>query len=137
MRMSAIHPDGFTLIEVIVVLVLLGMISALALPNMLTLYQSVAARTQVDQFRADFNRLGELAAEAGAGFELRSDVGRLNLADFEYPLTLQEDWVVELRQPITFLANGACLGGHLRIFVNDEVLLDQRLEAPRCWLHGD
>jgi general secretion pathway protein G len=128
---------GFTLIEITVVLVLLGLISAIALPNLVNLYSSVERDTQLRQFTVDFNELGRRANTRGAGFSIGSNAGQVQASDPLIVLRLPENWQVEIREPIVFRANGACLGGSLKVMEDNETVIDQLLSAPFCQLAED
>jgi len=127
---------GFTLIEMTVVLVILGMVTALAIPNLVNLYQSVERRTSFDAAFASFNSLGRAAHQQKGGFVLSAPEGRLETSDQSIALAFPENWRVELSGPVRFLSNGACSGGDIRIIEDQELLHQQSLEKPFCRLEA-
>jgi len=73
MRMSGLllRPlHGFTLVEVLVVLVLMGLVAGLALPNLQQMYLGVERRGHLEALVAELNAMGDKAYSQGAGFEL-------------------------------------------------------------------
>ena len=128
---------GFTLIEMTVVLVILGMVTALALPNLVNLYQSIERRTSFDAAFSSFNALGRAANQQKGGFVLSAPGGRLEITDQSIALAFPENWRVELSGPVRFLSNGACLGGDIRIIEDQELLHHQSLEKPFCRLEAN
>jgi len=128
---------GFTLIEMTVVLVILGMVTALAIPNLVNLYQSVERRTSFDAAFSSFNALGRAANQQKGGFVLSAPGGRLEITDQSIALAFPENWRVELSGPVRFLSNGACLGGDIRIIEDQELLHHQSLEKPFCRLEAN
>ena len=128
---------GFTLIEMTVVLVILGMVTALAIPNLVNLYQSVERRTSFDAAFSSFNALGRAANQQKGGFVLSAPEGRLEITDQSITLAFPENWRVELGGPVRFLSNGACLGGDIRIIEDQELLHQQSLEKPFCRLEAN
>mgnify|MGYP000518699110 FL=1 len=127
---------GFTLIEMTVVLVILGMVTALAIPNLVNLYQSVERRTSFDAAFSSFNALGRAANQQKGGFVLSAPGGRLETTDQSIALAFPENWRVELGGPVRFLSNGACLGGDIRIIEDQELVHQQSLEQPFCRLEA-
>ena len=127
---------GFTLIEMTVVLVILGMVTALAIPNLVNLYQSVERRTSFDAAFSSFNALGRAANQQKGGFVLSAPGGRLEITDQSIALAFPENWRVELSGPVRFLSNGACSGGDIRIIEDQELLYQQSLEKPFCRLEA-
>lgn len=127
---------GFTLIEMTVVLVILGMVTALAIPNLVNLYQSVERRTSFDAAFSSFNALGRVAHQQKGGFVLSAPGGRLETTDQSIALAFPENWNVELGGPVRFLSNGACLGGDIRITEDQELLHQQPLKKPFCRLEA-
>ena len=132
---------GFTLIELMVVLVLLGVLSMLAAPNLQRLYDSVTARSErsliVDQFAA-IGREAMLRGQAyrvrgTGGDDARVDDGSERAGDFQpYPLQLPEGWAVRLDRPLLVRENGVCLGADVTLLHRGETAASLDLRAPFC-----
>ncbi len=124
------------MIEMTVVLVILSMVTALAIPNLLTLYKSVERRTLADTAVASFNALGRAAHQQKGGFLLSAPEGQLKTNEPSIAVDFPANWTVELSKPIQFLSNGSCLGGDIRIIEDQELLHQQLLEQPFCRLEA-
>ncbi|OWJ97276.1 hypothetical protein B6S59_04825 [Pseudomonas sp. A46] len=135
MQMSAIclhiEPrNGFTLLELVVVLALLGALGSLALPAVIAMHDSWSRQVAADGVRGQLGSLGHRsrahAREVWIGLNGVEPVGFLQLPD---------GWSVSADPPIRYLANGACLGGVLRVFRGGQAF-SLRLEPPRCVPEG-
>jgi prepilin-type N-terminal cleavage/methylation domain-containing protein len=111
---------GFTMIELLVTLVLLGLIASLAAPGLeswLRSRQNDAIRTALSSEMAllplQANRQGE-AITLNNGNQLLS-------------LDLQ----IQFIEPVVVLANGYCLGGKVSLLQNDRSI-DYDVLAPFC-----
>ena len=120
MRISATHPtprsraDGFTLLEVIVVLVLLGLLTSLVAPRLGTLYQSLVLRDERDSLVLQVQGLPYRALRTGREFHLGSTE---NVA--EQPLDVPEGWEMDSDDPVVVKASGVCTGGTLQFTHED------------------
>lgn len=130
---------GYTLLELLVVLSLLGLITAIALPNLVTLSERVSARLRLEDIITDINGIGFIAYQSSHAYQLITthnavdvEVIKSNTLPVVYPLDLPQGWSVSVDRPILYRANGACSGGVLRLHYLDDVILNEALEAPFC-----
>jgi len=150
---------GFTLLELIVVLVLMGSITALALPNLSNLYATLGRNTERDQILDELSALGQKAWSSQTNlvlygsdepdqdgdselasrslFDRKSDSspqeGEANYANFEQPeFDLPVGWKLQLEQPLRVLANGVCLGTEVTLTHDSGYEYRTTLVAPYC-----
>ncbi|MBQ74963.1 MAG: hypothetical protein CMQ20_08055 [Gammaproteobacteria bacterium] len=132
---------GFTLLELIVVLVMVSTISAIALPNLVNLYTSAATRLERDSILDQIGAMGEQALLNQKAYVLLSSQKDLetevlddpDLAQFHaYPLEIPAGWDIELDEPLITRANGVCLGGEIKLLQNRVEKLQIELAPPFC-----
>lgn len=139
MRTSASFPRelsrrGFTLLELLVVMAIIGLMAALVGPNLQRLVGSMDRATRRDGLVADVASLSYRAYALGQSFELSdAGLGRL-LRDGNPVLAVPEGWRVAVAQPIQFAFNGLCSGGQVVLRAPDGVVETLRLRAPDCQL---
>ncbi len=100
--------NGFTLLEVLVVLLILALLARLAMPYLLNLSHRIQAAYQRETVLAQLNNLGYQAFKQGKGFTL-TQYPLINTK--EIALELPEGWKLTTQSPIVYLSNGVCLGG--------------------------
>jgi general secretion pathway protein G len=137
---------GYTLLEIVVVITLLGLLAGIAAPRLASLYTSVEWAVERDDVLQSIARLGFLAFKEGRGFELRKYPNPMEdsakpLEDSEKPLyesagllqgsekpsqtpaapplDLPSDWSLEADPPIVYKPNGVCMGGNVRLSFKD------------------
>ncbi|MFT7222411.1 MAG: prepilin-type N-terminal cleavage/methylation domain-containing protein [Candidatus Azotimanducaceae bacterium] len=123
MQMLASFPNsrGFTLLELLVVMGLVSLITAVAMPGVVSMYDSVSRNLELEGIAADINQLGRIAYESGAS-------STLSPKSFDLP----DGWRFETTAPITYSAQGVCRGGTLVLLKNDEFVRRFKLAAPYC-----
>lgn len=117
---------GFTLLEVLLVLVLISAIAAIALPNLMTMQQAWQRRIDLQNIT---HQLNSMSYRSRIQFQpVVIDLTGVHPADmFELP----QGWVVTAPQPVIYGANGACLGGTV-IISQDERSETYVLMPPYC-----
>lgn len=120
---------GFTLIEMLVVLLVLGLLTAAVFPSMERMARSSQLKTERD---AIVGRLGELGYEAylsGKSIVLSDSLSAVRAT---YPVDLPEGWVLRVDRPISFMFNGICGGGEVTLIAPDKVAERINLAPPSC-----
>ena len=128
MQMLASCPrqTGFTLLELMVVLGLVSVVSALAFPGLLRLYESVARTAELKEIVVSINSLGRESFESNKPRKLTGD-----------DLQLPDGWRLHLPKPIYYSAKGVCQGGTIDIIKDDTLQHQELLTPPYCQIRHE
>lgn len=118
---------GFTLLEIIVVLAIMGLVAAVVAPSAVRGIDSWRRQAQADALMDQIRALPARARASGRPIEISTDA----LAQDGAPLTVDEGWRLEVPEPWRVQANGACLGGTVELHGADRSLV-LRVDAPFC-----
>lgn len=102
---------GFTLIEMVVVMTLIGLMAGIALPAMQRWFDSISARAQLSEVSIQFQQLASRAALLSQTVVLNKASWREKMSDGEAALALPEGWSITSATPVTFFHSGICDGG--------------------------
>lgn len=127
----------------LVVLAIVGLAGAIALPNLQNLYEAVARRTDRDAVLDQVSRLGVQARLAGRDLVVwhggadaieqeDSLVGATLGAYQRHQFRMPPDWRLVLDRPLVARANGVCLGAAMTLIDNGGRRGEYQLEAPFC-----
>lgn len=119
---------GFTLLELLIVLLVLGLVTGLVLPRMSAIYEGMVVSYEKDDIVSQLNGLHFKTFQQGENFDLMVYPLPTNSPKL---LELPEGWKLQAQQPIRFRSNGACTGGHLTLFHGEETFV-VKLEPPFC-----
>ena len=112
-----INKKGFTLIEILIVLSIIGLMFSVALPISYSMYGSYKASLKVEKvmvFISSLKRESFLYSEAKV---LSSKDGVMIVNGKEKTF---DDTSIQIDQPIEFYRNGTTSGGTLKIYVGDQ-----------------
>lgn len=132
---------GFSLLELLIVLAIVGLVAALALPNLRQLYQGAARATERERILDQLAALGREALLHRGDYVVLG-AGAEDDADPAYEvrrLDLPAGWTLELDRPLRVRATGVCLGAQatLRHVDAAEPSLRLDLQPPYCAVGGD
>lgn len=120
---------GYTLLELLVVLLLLSLVAGLIMPRLSTLYESAVRSFQQEDLLQQIAGLGYKAYQQGKTYRLGPlEDGQIAL---DPPLTIPEGWTINAETPIDYYPNGVCTGGVISL---QQAFFAQQwlLEPPLC-----
>jgi prepilin-type N-terminal cleavage/methylation domain-containing protein len=136
--------EGFTLVELVVVLAILAGLVAVAFPGIVRLYASVRWAFEQDDLRRQLLVLPEQVRDSGQGGILigtsEDDLKRARALTLlkpgieEWPvlrLTLPAGWSMSVAKPIYYHFTGVCEGGAVS-FTLPPMSYTYQLTAPLC-----
>lgn len=118
---------GFTLLELLIVLALIGLMTALVAPRLGRTYEAIAGSGEREEVYRQLERLPRMARESGR----RIEVAEGDAAGLAGWLSLPEGWTATPLAPLQVQANGVCREGRVRLDGRGttEVVM---LNAPAC-----
>lgn len=136
---------GFTLLELMVVLALVGLVTVLAVPNLERLYEGFTRKAEQGRI---LNQIGGLGREAmlrgrayavfGTGEDSAAAQPGRQVSGYEpYSLEVPAGWEVDLDKPLLVRANGVCLGATVTLKHRGQSTARVVLQAPYCRVDAD
>lgn len=108
---SAAKAAGFTLLEMIVVLAILGLATAMVAPSALRSIDTWRRQTEQDKLLDQIRALPGNARATGRGVIISDET----LAAAKPPLQIAADWTLRVPAPWRVNPNGVCEGGEVEI----------------------
>ncbi|HUX23133.1 MAG TPA: type II secretion system protein [Burkholderiales bacterium] len=124
---------GFTLIEILVVLVIIGLIAGVATPRLYAISQRYEIAAQRKNLLVEIDSLGYRAYSSGQPVELGSMTAAAKSAAVKVP----PGWRIEADRPIRYSFDGICSGGKITLVGPDGFREDLQLTPPLCKIAAD
>ncbi|MQP77353.1 prepilin-type N-terminal cleavage/methylation domain-containing protein [Stenotrophomonas sp. MYb238] len=118
------HLRGYTLLEMVVVMAILAMATAIAAPPSYRMIRSWQEATQVEDVIQQLERLPSAVRASGNPLSADAESG-IELID------LPQDWVLHMDTPLQVQANGACSDAQGTLITTYQTV-EFRVLAPFC-----
>lgn len=136
-KRAARNAAGFTLVEILVVLVIMGLLAGVALPKLVALYGSVERAGQRSSILGEIEGLGYRAYISGKPLVLDSIGGGANAEIAPDPLHLPAGWRIMVSKPLRYTYQGICSGGKLTLAAPDGSRETFNLNPPLCRIEAE
>ncbi|MDZ4187683.1 MAG: type II secretion system protein [Hydrogenophaga sp.] len=123
--------EGFTLIEMMAVLVLFGLLTAVVLPSFERWFSNTEDRVSASELAVRLQKLHARAALLGQAVELTATTATENLADGKPALDLPPGWAFVEGQSLGIRASGLCQAGSIQFVSAAQTLAFDR-QAETC-----
>ncbi len=138
-RMSVTCPHakraGYTLVELLMVMVLLGLLAGLVIPRLGAWLTSVQIAYQRDEVLRQLSGLGSRAYYENREWILSEwplvDQARDTASEKMIPLELPPDWRLKAKPPLRYYQSGMCAGGKISLETPHGIWLF-KLRPPYC-----
>lgn len=125
---------GFTLLEVVVVLAIVGLLTGIALPQLQRLARSVEISNQREALLTAVAGLGYRAYASSSPVVLDGSLRREGPSGSQVPslIGLPAGWELRVAAPVLYSSNGVCGGGRLTVADPEGRVEHFILRPPHC-----
>lgn len=135
----ATEPGGFTLLEMMVALAIMGLLGALALPSLQKVMERTGFSLDLQDVERQLDQLPQVAASQGKALVLNSSPNEESFVPAgaappePYPIKLPAGWEITVDAPIHYRYDGTCSGGTLHL-TTPASQSDYVMKPPLCEL---
>lgn len=122
---------GYTLLEMVVVLAIIGLVMSLAAPPLFKTVERYRERVALEDVQRQLQRLPVLVARLGR----RQTLDNQNPWPWGLPPLDLGGWVIDYKEPLVVQANGFCEGARLELR-RGERRVPFTVSAPFCQVAG-
>lgn len=123
--------QGFTLLEALVTLVLLGLLVGVVFPNMSRWYDGLQRRQALAQVRGQLQQLSAAAVFVGQDLALSDVMGAQATMPTRYRVVLPSGWALVAAGDLRFLRTGFCHPGSATLMVGTQAV-QVKLTSVMC-----
>lgn len=122
---------GYTLLEILVVILLIGLVASLVLPNLNKLYERGLAAYERNNLLRSLSAVSYLVYRQKKTTQLGTRPSSAETTPEPSLIELPQGWEIAAEEPIVYLDNGVCLGGELTL-IHGSLSRHYRLIPPYC-----
>jgi prepilin-type N-terminal cleavage/methylation domain-containing protein len=125
--------NGFTLLEMVVVLVIMGVVSSLAVPGLQKMYDSMSASLMRNELSASLNNLALDVRAQGRSLVFRGYPASSDVLPGRFLKRLEVlDVTLEMQEPLLITAAGFCPHAGVMKVIKGEKSYLLNLRSPDC-----
>lgn len=125
---------GFTLVEILVVLVIAGFLTGIALPRLMAMVRSIELDGQRKAIVGQLEGLGYRAYSQARALRLTNLPQADDSTTDDALISLPKGWQVKVAGPVDYAPNGVCSGGTIAIVSPDNDRRSFHMRSPLCRL---
>ncbi len=124
--------QGFTLLEILMVLMLVGLAGSVVVPRVGGIYDNLVLRSDREELLRDIQGLPARAYAEGRVYAARPQATTSNAIMLASALEVPSGWSLEFSEQLIYRANGFCGGGEMTISHEQDRRWRYILAAPFC-----
>jgi len=128
---NPLHKGGFTLLEMLFVLMVIGLLSGLVIPRFANSYQRKEAQAQREGLEAQLRELPRRVRLMGRPIVLPAESAIRDLGDGKAPFDVPEGWKMAFAPPLEISIMGVCSGSTVELENLGDPSLSVRLAVAR------